>query len=529
MLNSPFLVIELLLLGTVVVAAVTHWRPQFTTVVATAVTLISAMVWWLFGRQLPQTISLLSDSEAGLGAGWQWQVDANRWALAGVVLLLITAVFLNQFATKNTNPSTQQLHPILILLMAAAGLLALWSGSLLTLLLSWTLFALVWGIYLWTEMPDAEIGRPLTKMSWLMLPLWFIALAAALTPAAGISAGWELTPWTPVAVTALASAALAQMGVLPFQFWRPFNAPSDIRAQTLLHLMPPLVGAGLLMRLTASGAISSGLALLLTLACLLGILSGLRRGWMQLHNPARLLPNLAFATAALTYLVGLWAGSNALNAAVRVYVLALGILFLLGDELVARDRWWRVLPALFALASLAGIPLTAGFISLSTLYTTWWQNGRSILILVAMILLIPLLTAVLLHLQTRYRPDLQSTKPTAPELLGDVGLFLPLLGLLMIDSNTITSVPPVVWVALLFTLIISLLLPRFLGDPQEFGAKVATAFTLDLPSDRITHGINQAGTSVMRTLAEAGTILQGDRGLIWLLIFALLYILATNL
>lgn len=529
MLDSPFLVIALLLLGTAVVAMVTRWRPQLTTAVATAVTLISAIVWWLLGRQLPLTTSLLSDSDMGLFAAWQWQVDANRWALGGVVLLLITAVFLNQFATKNTEPTAQQLHPTLILLLATAGLLALWSGSLLTLLLSWTLFALIWGISLWTRMPDAEIGKPLAKMTWFLLPLWFIALAVALTPTARISAGWQLTQWTPPAVAALALAALAQMGVLPLQFWRPFNAASDIRSQTLLHLMPPLVGAGLLMLLSDSGAISSGLALLLTLACLLGILSGLRRGWMQLSNPAGLLPNLAFATAALTYLVGLWAGSNALNAAVRVYVLALGILFLLGDELVARDRWWRLLPALFAMASLAGIPLTAGFISLSTLYTTWWQNGRLILIFVAMILLVPLLTAVLLHLQDRYRSDLHATKPTPPELLGDVSLFLPLLGLIMIDSDAITRVPPVAWIAILFTLLLSLLLPRFLGDTQDIGAKVAAAFSFDLPTVRIIPLSNQAGKAIVRTLAEAATILQGDRGLIWLLVFALLYILATNL
>lgn len=528
MLDSPLFVIELLLLGTVALAAITYWRPQFATPVATAVTLISAIVWWLLGRHLPQAISLASASENGLFAAWRWQVDANTWALGGVLLLLVTAVLLNQFAAKNIHPSTKQLQPTLILLLAATGLLALWSGSLLTLLLSWTLFALVWSLSLWTLTPDAETGNPLTKLAWLLLPLWFIALAVTFAPAARITASWELIQWPPLAVAALALAALAQMGVLPFAFWRPFNAPADIRAQSLLHLTPPLVGAGLLMLLTDSGTISLGLALLLTLACLLGMLSGLRRSWMQIDLPTRFLPNLAFATAALTYLVGLWAGSNALSAAVRVYVLALGILFLLGDDLVARARWWRLLPGLFALASLAGVPLTTGFISLSTLYTTWWQNGRSILILVAMILLVPLLTAVLLHLQDRYRADAQSAKPTPHELVADVGLYLPLLGLIMIDSGTITTIPPVVWIALLLTLILGLLLPRFLGDTQDIGAKVAAAFTLDLPNGRITELSNQAGTTILRTLAEAATILQGDRGLVWLLVFALLYILATN-
>ncbi|MCA9949813.1 MAG: hypothetical protein KDE48_09215 [Anaerolineales bacterium] len=529
MLESPLLVIELLLLGTAVVAVVTRWRPQLTTVVATAVTLINTIVWWLLGRQLSQSISLGAASETGLLAAWRWQVDANRWALGGVLLLLATAVLLNQFAAKSAKPTTKQLQPTLILLLTATGLLALWAGSLLTLLICWTLFALLWGICLWTLTPDAEIGNPLTKLAWLLLPLWFIALAVAFTPAAKITAGWELIQWPPLAAAALALAALGQMGVLPFQFWRPFNAPSDIRSQSLLHLTPPLVGAGLLMLLADSSAIGLGLALLLTLACLLGMLSGLRRGWMQLHLPARLLPNLALATAALTYLVGLWAGSSALNAALRVYALGVGILFLLGEELVARARWWRLLPGLFALASLAGVPLTAGLISLSTLYTTWWQNGRSILILVAMILLVPLLTAVLLHLQDRYRADLHAAKLMPHELIGDVGLFLPLLGLIMLGGGIITTIPLVVWIALLLTLILSLLLPRFLGDTQDIGAKVAAAFTVNLPNGRITTVIKQAGTAGIRTVAEAANILQGDRGLVWLLIFALLYILATTL
>ncbi len=529
MFESPFLVIGLLLVGTAVTAFVTRWRPQLAAPVATAVVLISTLFWWILGRQLPQTISLAPATDSTLFTGWRWQVDANTWVLGGVLLLLATAVLLHQYSTKNTNPAAKQLQPTLILLLSAAGLLALWSGSLFTLLASWTLFALAWGVCLWTITPKGEISKPLTKMAWLMLPLWFIALAVAFVPSSSLTTGWELNQWTSLAITALALASLAQMGVLPVQFWRPFNAPSEISIQPLLHLTPPLVGAGLLMLLADSGAIRSGLALLLTLACLLGVLSGLRRGWMQLHIPDRLLPNLAFATAALTYLVGLWAGSNALNAAMRAYVLGLGILFLLGDSLVARTRWWRLLPGLFALASLAGVPLTAGFISLSTLYTAWWQNGRFILIVVAMILLIPLLTAVLLHLQDRYRADLKAAQPTPYELVGDVGLFLPLLGLIMIDSSTITSVPPVVWVALLITLIISLLLPRFLGDTQDIGTKVATAFRIELPTARIAEIPNQTGTTLIRTLAEAATILQGDRGLIWLLIFALLYILATNL
>lgn len=529
MVDSPLLVIVLLLLGTIVTALLIRWRPQLTTPVATAVTLLSALVWWLLGLQLPQSTTLPAAAETSLLAVWRWQVNANTWSLGGVLLLLVTAVLLNQIVPKQTIPAAKKLQPALILALTTTGLLALWSATAPTLMLSWTLFACAWGVSLWIVTPDTETTHPLTMLAWLLLPLWFIALAITLVPAAELVSGWEFAQWPPLAVAALALAALAQMGVLPFQFWRPIKWSPVVSSQPLLHLTPPLVGAGLLMLLADSGVISFGLALSLTLACLLGMLSGLRRGWTQLHNPARLLPNLAFATGALTFLVGLWAGSSALGAALRVYALGLGILFLLGDELIARSRWWRLLPGLFALASLAGIPLTAGFVSLATLYAAWWHNGRFILIFVTMILLLPLLTAVLLHLQDRYRADLPHTKPTAYELIADVGLFLPMLGLLMLDSAVIATVPIVAWIAIFLTLIVSLLLPRFLGELRDVGTQVEAAFTFDLPTARIIRVINQAGSGIVRTVAEAAAILQGDRGLIWLLVFALLYILATNL
>ena len=532
MLDSPLLIFGWFLLGASLTALIATWRPHLTQLAALFFALGGGLFWWSLGRELPHAWTAVSQMESGVLSAWRWEVDALNWPLGGVVLLLGTAVLLRYFLSSSHQEYPYLVyHPALALLLMGAALAAVWAGTLAALLTGWSFFALAWSLTLYLAVPADDAGPPnLSRLFWLLSPLWLLALAAAWTPPAALADGWNLAAWPVASLAALSLAVLVQMGVLPFATWQPYQQSLPSQTKTSLFLLPPIVGAGLLMRLSDSGAVGIGLALALTLAAFLTMLSGLRRAWMVVHLPGRLLPKIALFMGALTFLVGLWGGSQALLSELRAATLGMGILFLLDVKTIPRARLWLLIPPVAALVSLAGLPLTAGFIGLSALYTAWWINGRYMLLLAAVILLAPMITAVILHLRDRISFEESPSSPLlVQEILADLGLFLPILGLFMLAPAAYTNSAPAAWAAILLALAGGLLLLRFLGNMREAAQQINRAFTFDFPFARAQEVIGKGLGGFLQALAQATQTLEGDRGLVWLLIFLLLYVIATTL
>ena len=252
---------------------------------------------------------------------------------------------------------------------------------------------------------------------------------------------------------------------------------------------------------------------------------------------------LALVQTSIILLAGVWAGPAAVIAEVRVLVLAVGMLFLVDGRPISRVRWWRAIGPMVAVAALAGLPLTAGFAGRAALYDAWLANGRFVLVLVAALLHVPLVAAVLLLLWPRTevarsgdRPQLEAEAARSgdrPQLVegtaGNViareaGLLLAAVGLLSLSGLGQTG--PITWLALGAAAAAGFALSRFIGEVREARAALRQAFTVNLPLETFVVTLRRLGQGIKAVLGEAVLILEGEGGLLWLLVLVVVFWLA---
>ncbi|RMG91914.1 MAG: hypothetical protein D6706_17645, partial [Chloroflexi bacterium] len=87
--NLPLLIVGFLALGAAV-AAGTGGRWRFGRPVVVGMVVVAGLLWGWVGRLLPVRVTLLASVATVFWGGWT--LDLGTWGLAGVVLLLVTAV-----------------------------------------------------------------------------------------------------------------------------------------------------------------------------------------------------------------------------------------------------------------------------------------------------------------------------------------------------------------------------------------------------------------------------------------------------
>lgn len=360
----------------------------------------------------------------------------------------------------------------------------------------------------------------------MLVPLLFAGIAAATQP--GPVDRLDMSDWSATATAAILLTSMAQMGIMPLVGWRP---RSDLRSASdgpLLHLFPSLAGAGLLVRLVTTGHIEPAIVLLFTVFALISILAGVRRAWAHLGTTAQLPADMAYALSGLAFLAGIWAGSEALEAGIRVLVLALTTLFFLESLPISPARWWRGIAPVLALLSVAGFPLTAGFVTLTSVYDVWLASNLLVLLLALILLLLPLITAVLVFVRIHYDldPDASRREYSVPM---EIGQLISATGLILIGTAAIGDISLFSWLALFAAAAGALLLARYVGEVQELVSMVDAALSPSrLPFVGYTGTLIKFGRQVMISLSEAAFILEGDRGLFWLTAFLAILVFAIS-
>jgi len=453
-------------------------------------------------------------------------VDETVWPLGGILLLFIFALFIFR-AGKVDDSSTQierfnfRLHraewqPVLLLCLAAAGLAVVWAATTMTLMMTWTFLGLLWTLFLLTTIESrAGISSVLPRFFWILSPLLFAGIVAASQPY-GTNL-LDLSNWPAVTIVATLLTVMSQMGILPFVGWRPRKMPLSPDVGAVLHLLPSLAGAGLLVRLVSTGQFDSNVVLLLTLVALFSIMSGLRRIWMYGHSPSRLSADLALSLSSLAFLVGIWTGTPVLVAAVRILVFASTILFLLERLPVSRSRWWRGIAPLLAFLALVGFPLTAGFTTMTAVYDVWLANSRPVFVLALAALWLPLLTAVLIKIRDSILPQPEETDSRRDRLLMEGSQVFLAAGLIMVGGRALSDIHLVTWLLLVIIGAGAILLSRYVGEAQNIVVTVNAAFAPGKQQfSRFWLAVSRIGQLIVSILSEAAYILEGERGLLWL-------------
>ena len=114
---------------------------------------------------------------------------------------------------------------------------------------------------------------------------------------------------------------------------------------------------------------------------------------------------------------------------------------------------------------------------------------------------------------------------TLTEIGRDVGLVFLSLGLITILGVGWGEMHPIAFVMILLATVIGLVLPRFLGELQPLQEVVQQAFSFGstLQSERLKMIGQDLGTAVR----DAAKILEGEGGLVWLFILAVLFFLLS--
>jgi hypothetical protein len=223
-------------------------------------------------------------------------------------------------------------------------------------------------------------------------------------------------------------------------------------------------------------------------------------------------------------LAGVWTGAQAVVAESLLLLLGGGVLLLGSDQ--DHSHFAGRLPQpgqLISIAAFAALPLTVGFTGRSALYGAWLEQGRWILVLVTALLQLPLLVALFFaNVRTGEGATMkQITDLSAPDLPRLLALLLPTLGLFSWTSLSQSS--PLSWVAILAPVALAGIIVWRVEEKSELRQTLREAFAMPtlLASSRLP-GARAAATAVAVAARDAVALLEGEGGLLWLLLFVVI-------
>jgi hypothetical protein len=390
------------------------------------------------------------------------------------------------------------------LLLTAAAFSAIWSDSFTGLLAGLTLLLASWLAVLW--LAGERSNAFLFKGSVLLL---------------GLLLAWPIGS----SRTTLLAAALL-LNVWPLPLWQPRTTEAGTAVASLTPLLPPLAGALLLLRLLPVAQLSPGVSLLLTVFGLVGFMRSVQLAWNRLHLPGYAVTALLLAQSHLLLLAAIWVGAAGVAAELRVLLLAGGTLYLLVTQ-PNGQKWLRWVLGGTALAALAGLPLTAGFASRAGLYAIWLADGRWALVLVLALLHVPLIMAGVWLLLAKTTDAAEVEHHPPQDWLREALPVLPALGLLSVSNVVWGNIPLLAWLALVGAAVAGAVLPRFLGEAQDVRLTLRQALGAERPPLGNLPSLKQLGVGLQTAVNDAADILDGDSGLLWLLLLAALVILTS--
>lgn len=472
----------LLVVGAILSLMMGRWlrRPEWLAALALLIVGLAGWLLLILRSQLTvvPTFSLPWRPILQVGANLYWVGDGWNWYIAGLVLLLGGLGILLDLNSDYVHQG-RRIHSSLAVQLAvlAAAMLFVSSGNLLTAILTWVLLD-VCILLRSTTRPivlTPEDDAPLENHRGLSL-IGAMLLLIALLPAGPTGPGQEFQNGTlPVeSVLLLALAALIRAGVYPFHIWLlpERRSPINVAERLLEHMVPTLCGLWLLGWTYGLGREYILLRLDVLAVFLLALLGSAVAAWtadnQNDHHSFVLIASagLAALTGALTYNEG----PSAMIWPTTAFALG-GGLWLVGERVW--QGWGWTLPVSIGALTLAGVPLTPGFLAQPSLARLWAPGSVVQLLFLTYVIAQGLQIAALL----RSWEDVERVEPTelypgtrGRLLIASVALGLPLAvtGFLPRAVAALASMPNAI--------------PPTLGDPPSVVAKASAIWiTLALP------------------------------------------------
>jgi formate hydrogenlyase subunit 3/multisubunit Na+/H+ antiporter MnhD subunit len=271
---------------------------------------------------------------------------------------------------------TDSRHPQLgtaVLVLVPAGVVALWSANVLTMMISWAIYDFLQAVTYIAAGGSTRTAVRATVLSSLATLLFWTG--AVLEGGGADVEMWSLMTVNGTSLALWIVAGMIRLWIYPFHL----SAPDDLVEVPPLGiplLLSPVLGWGLWLRIIA---VTDGSALdpagVSALAAGTLALGGLL-AW-TCESPRRLLPWIGMAANGAIML-----GTGLDNEIGPVVVVAGGVAWALGIAVLFLGDGWRQesllwnIPTLVGLLALLGVPFTLGFVTTASLFNRLAQGGR---------------------------------------------------------------------------------------------------------------------------------------------------------
>ncbi|HEY42486.1 MAG TPA: hypothetical protein G4O11_00700 [Anaerolineae bacterium] len=513
--------ILILLIGTLLISLFRNRPERILWPITSGTSLLTWVVSLLLVTNIPDEISLSVWKPTALFASrLELQLDAVGWFfIYGTSTLLVSVAFTQAAQSGTTTPFFRAF----MLSYPAIAMIAMLSGNLLTVAMSWALVDILTLVFLLRIQKD----RKSTPLLFIRIAIdgggiLLVLMAALLNGAEGGTSSLSTPMASSTAAIFLVLAALLRLGLLPPHISiRPMMI-LDRSLGTLLRLLPPVTALSVLARMLNVGVPMETL-LWLRLAGGLGVIvGGLRWAFHMDRDAAR--PYLVLGVSGLGVLVaGLTQeiGGAPITAAGGVLLLSGAVLFLT-QVFAPTHRVWLGLAAVF----LAGMPGTPTGVISSALAAGVLDNASVVVTILGVIGLILLATGGLRHI---FLPP--TSWPTGESLVRVVyglGLMLPILvgiGLGIRMPGSVSLQASIVFIiSLIVSIITILLLRRFPQDRVHRWGRVL-AWLDPNPIYRILWQLGQVLMNLFRVIGE---LLEGEGAMLWMMVILLIVILAQG-
>lgn len=529
MISPGYLIAVLALLALGIIAtSVSIWRKiPFAGEIPLVVTGLILPVWIIAGLDLPMRWPWFSWISERPMVVWIFHVNDFAWSTSLALIILMTAYFLiNRPDYRSSYDETlpRRYSAVVRLLLIATGLVAIWADTLPGLVSGWTLFSLVWVVFFWSNAEGENKVRDLIRhTSGLLVGITFLYLAEA-TNSATQTLSIDQPGWSDLTTTFMFLAGFTFLGAIPFDWWRPVRQSLVIQPQELplIQLLPSIIGGTLLAQLAeVSGSILI-YQLFATTFGLVGLLIGSGRVLTRFGAPRRALSGLILAQAGMAALTSAWTDGRAVVGMVTTLILAVGGLYLTLGMSIGRFPWFVIVP----IGALAGLPLTAGFQGLVPLYNGWLNNGLFPLVLVTGLLYIPFVAATSIAWWQERKPGSLLEIDAAQRILTLIGMGFISIGLLTISRMPLTEIHVVVFLVLGLSTISGLFLGYFTARGLLVGTGLQDALRVKLPGRSLVERGKAITPYFSRFLREVLGVLEGEGGMIWLVVLIIVIWLA---
>jgi hypothetical protein len=527
---STFLILPLgLLLGGAIISLVlARFRPRYSADAAAISSTLSLIAWVIAGRNLPIAVPGGESQSVGELALWSFSVDEPAWWVSFSLLLILASSLLIMVTASRVIPTESRASArrrsaaAAGLLITIAVLLSIWGKTLPTIASGWTLIAGGWAFLVWAARKGPENSAiALSRVSAMLVSLFFLGLAAASQPNLSLLTSSPET-WSAQARTWAMLAAVVLTGAFPFHMWRPSPGKHVIGADALINIAPSIAGAYFLAKLASTGGDSSALyTILLTSFGLLGIVYCVNKCWSNLDNRLAVVQAIAVSQISLILLSAAWTNTETVILFVRGLALSAGGLFLAVTWPVKTTNQLKI-PLWILAAGFVGIPVMANFIGLSSLYGSQINSGKIVLAILTAVIVMPLFAAAVLLVWEEGKKKRPIEMSGLSQARIAVAYAIPAIGIVAVPLSSQVLGDAKSWIMILASAMGAAGISWYTSRNPEIRNVLRGAFRIPVPlgsGQRIVRSIADGANLLMR---ETASILEGEGGMLWLLVLAVI-------